>query len=106
MIVLADALQAMQQMDRRRNLEPFSIEFVTWNERGDRCGRLIRYEKAVVESLVRGKSVKPGNWKRDPNHWRNFTRNIRQLGTDQITKVHIFLITQFNDMPVKWFIHG
>lgn len=106
MISLADALELMAQTDRSGNAIPFSIEFVTWNRRGDRIGRKITLKHAELVSIIRGKPTKPSTGFRNINHWRNATRNIRQLGTDQITTIHIWLITKVNDLQVKWHIHG
>lgn len=105
-IALKDALESMAQVDRQGDPIPFSIEFYTWNERGDRCGRRISFHQAEAVSIVRGKPKKASTGLRNINHWKNMTRNIRQLGTDQITSIHIWLITKFNGKQVKWYIHG
>jgi hypothetical protein len=104
-ILLQDALQLMNQTDRNGLPIPFSVEFVTHNDAGVECGRIKSIEKATMVSIIRGKVVK-NNSLRNPNHWKNATRNIKEAGLERIYKVHIWLITKVNGCTVKWFMHG
>lgn len=105
-ITLADALQVMRQIDRSGQPVPFSISFVTWNRREETGGELKHIHKATLIAKERGKVLKPSTVARRPQHWKNATVNIRQLGSDRITKVHRDLITQVNGKKIVWHIHG
>lgn len=39
---------------------------------------------------------------KDPRHWDNRTRNIKAVGTQNIRKLHIRLLTHFNNHKVIW----
>jgi|GEM_PF-2177379 len=58
-IALADALELMSQTDRSGNPISFSIEFITWNKRGEQIGRKIHIRHVELVSIVRGKPIRP-----------------------------------------------
>lgn len=39
---------------------------------------------------------------KDPRHWDNRTRNIKAVGTNNIRKLHIRLLTHLNNHKVIW----
>ena len=107
MIRLVDALNLMNEMDQEDKPVPFSIKFVTFNRRNDTGGELISIDQAVKCITKRkGKIVydlrKMTTQKKPPNHFKNSTRNINIVGTDQIRKCNIRLITEFNGQKVIW----
>ncbi len=107
MIRLIDALNLMRDVDGDGNPVPFSVQYVTHNRQSKIGGELIDIPKAVVCVTVRkGKIVydtRPKTAvKRNPNHHQNSTRNFNIVGTDQIRKCNIRLITKFNGQKVVW----
>lgn len=88
-------LNTMAYRGQDRELEPFSITFVTCDLKKGTGGQKISLDKAV---LVGGRSSKSGE--RNPQHDRNYTRNIRHLESDKIIKIHALLVTRFNGFKV------
>lgn len=78
-----------------RELIPFSITFVTLNEKNGTGGDKITLKEAV---FVGGPSKRPKV--RNPNHFENYTRNIRAVNGDRIIKIHPLLVTRFNNYRV------
>lgn len=74
---------------------PFSITWITSNEELGTGGERITLEKAVLVGSAKSKSEK-----RNPNHYENYTRNIRAEEGDRIMKVHVPLIRRFNGKRV------
>jgi hypothetical protein len=112
MIQLSDALEQMEQVNRRGFAVPFSIEVVSYDKKRDTAGDVKSYENAV---LCTNKVVNKV-WKSTPtkkvtttkpvqNHWRNATRNI-QLPNGEVKTIHIWLIRKFNNQKVVWNING
>ena len=107
MIRLIDALNLMRDVDDDGNPVPFSVQYVTHNRRSKMGGELIDIPKAVVcVTMRKGKivyDIRPKTVvKRNPNHHQNNTRNFNIVGTDQIRKCNIRLITKFNGQKVVW----
>ncbi|QHL87414.1 hypothetical protein GU926_08185 [Nibribacter ruber] len=106
-IRLADALEKMEEG------EPFDIVHFTANEKKQTGGeRKVRRGVTMTSVGRKGKtnsaetqedfpvdSESPAKSKKNPNHFANATRNII-LGNGQTRTVHLFLITQFNDLKV------
>lgn len=95
-IRLSEMLQVMKRRDENGEPVPFSITFVTCNQKLNTGGEKITFEQAV---LVGGpsRSAKIKN----PNHHQNFTRNIMAADGDQIITIHPILATRFNGMGVS-----
>lgn len=96
--------EALQIIDSGR---AFDISFVTANRQRDTGGEWITMKGCVKNSVLSNhqadKAISTqtfGKIKRDPRHYENSTRNIRVLATGEIRKVHIRLITIFNDKVV------
>jgi len=97
MITLMDALNKMDERDRHGEPIPFDIEFVTCDRRRKRGGEIIIMKNAV-KSLKRKPSpaLAPGQARPAPKHGQNSTRNIQCIGSSQIRKINIRLITKLN----------
>ena len=107
MIRLIDALNLMDEVDKEGSPVPFSIKYVTYNRKSKTGGEVISIAHAMKCVTKRGGKVvydgrqKSGS-KRNPNHFKNSTRNLNIAGTDQIRKCNIRLITEFNGQKVIW----
>jgi hypothetical protein len=104
-IDLGSALAIMDTYDRKGRAVPFSIVCVTYNETQSTGGEILHYHKAQLAVLDKSNRIaegprvlKLGN--KNPNHWGNGTRNIRPYDDNQIRKINIWLILQFNEMEV------
>ncbi len=89
------------------NGKEFSIRFYTANKSTGKGGQRIEVEKAVLHKKKKdtnpndAQSVETTTHKRrNPQHYRNATRNIKIVSSGQIRKVHIWLITEFNGKKV------
>lgn len=74
---------------------PFSITFVTCDQKKNTGGEKITLAEAV---LVGG--GKSNSDSRNPNHFENYTRNIKSAKGDRILKIHPLLVTRFNQMQI------
>lgn len=95
-ISVKDMLDTMVMRGEDRELIPFSITWVTLDEKRGMGGEKITLNEAV---FVGGPS-KRINKKRNPNHFENYTRNIRALHGDRIMTIHPLLVTRFNGFRV------
>ncbi|RQO65114.1 hypothetical protein DBR40_24725 [Pedobacter sp. KBW01] len=85
-------LNVMNQRDGNGNFIPFgSITWVKCNLKDNTGGEKITLANAVLEG-----SGKSNSSKKNPNHFENYTRNIRAFDGDRIMKIHVLLITRFN----------
>lgn len=75
---------------------PFSIEFVTCSERFNEGGEIIYFDKAAQYGGINSNSAL-----KNPNHYENFTRNIKPINGDRITKIDPWLVRKFNGMEVQ-----
>lgn len=91
----ADMLKMMDSWITSGERVPFSIEFVTCDLKKNTGGQKISIEKAVMVGSARNN----GGLK-NPNHFENYTRNIRSVDSDQIIKVHVLLVTKFNGKAI------
>ncbi|MFY0628690.1 MAG: hypothetical protein JXR07_20525 [Reichenbachiella sp.] len=106
MILMNQVLDQMMRVDHRGNPVPFSIQFCTLNKKKKEGGQLITVDKAIL-SWNTGGATTPKNDQptkanvagKKPNHYRNRTRNL-VLPNNEIRKVHISLITEFNGQEV------
>lgn len=105
-ITVRDACELMKAMDGRKRPQPFSISYVTCDLEKGTGGELITYEMATLSNLNFGgsKDYTAAEYdklqRRNPRHWYNGTRNIKPLGGQDIRKLHIWLIMEFNGMAV------
>lgn len=90
--------------------EPFSMTFVTADRKKGTGGEIIRVANWVKARSSTGDGISTNDKKKDvnklilgknPNHFKNKTRNIRNLRDHKmIRKVHIRLICEFNGKKV------
>ena len=92
-----DMLNTMAMRGADGELIPFSITFVTCDEKQDTGGKKITLDRAV---LLGGPSMKEKRGGRNPRHYANYTRNIRHADGDRFIKIHALLVTRFNGMRV------
>lgn len=90
-----DMLEIMQMRGDDREFIPFSITFVTADLKKGIGGKKITLDKAIFVGGISNK-----NKSRNPNHFENYTRNIRHLMSDRIITIHPLLVTKFNGMKV------
>lgn len=97
MLALMDALNLMDAADSRGRPMRFSIRFVKKS-----TGEIITIPDACKPSGPAGtqaklsKAASSRRSARNPDHFKNQTRNIRVYGTEQIRKVCIRLILEVN----------
>ncbi len=96
MISVKDMLWTMQLRTSDGELIPFSIRFVTCNLKAGTGGDIIHLERAVVVGNGKSKGEL-----RNPDHFTNYTRNIRAAEGDKIIKIHALLVIEFNDLKVN-----
>lgn len=95
MIRVPDMLAQMNEWEKSGERVPFSIEFVTCDLKQGTGGEKIKLDQAVLVGSSKSKSEQ-----RNPNHFENYTRNIRAKDGDYIMKLHVLLITRFNGMSI------
>lgn len=108
---ISEVLEQMNQLDGKGNPRPFSISFVTYNRSTKAGGELKTFKKAVLKTPTASYTRNLNTYRqfkksKVQNHFKNATRNICELGTDQITRINIWLIFMFNNRPVVWNIYG
>ncbi len=119
MISLQEALTEIDN-SAQTNI-PFAISFVTC-DRTQKTGGDVKHfaqaVKAVKAAKPEGVIPSPGtpknelpnsvnesvknSAKKNPNHWKNSTRNIRPIDSEKLTKLHIRLITEFNSQRIHY----
>lgn len=105
LIPLSDVLK---QMDSKKVID--SISFVTAHKRNGTGGEIINLKKVVqTGNYNRGRANRSASEKvdvkpmeRNPEHYKNQTRNLIMSGSSQTRKCHIRLITEFNGKQVIW----
>ena len=93
--------QMIEEMDKGTI---FSIAFRTCNLQKHTGGEYIFFDKCVKHNHQTPSQLKKrkdsGQVKqevfRNPNHFENFTRNIKRLSSGALIKVHVRLIRRFN----------
>ena len=83
--------------------EAFSIGFRTCDKRKQTGGEWIEFPTAVKQNYQFGTASETPHektYKRNPNHYKNSTRNIRVMPDGNIVTVHIRLIRRFNSKTV------
>lgn len=99
--------------------EPFSLRFVKLNEQKGTGGEVVPLSGQLLSGKGTGQQLAPAPdpmpalsgaaddvdeleaWlRRNPNHYDNMTRNLVSTINGHYTKVHIYLITEFNGKKV------
>jgi len=92
--------------------QPFSLTAVKADKKQQSGGDFVKLKRCInVKNLGKNKRHKssgrsesllaPNTIYKDPNHWRNGTRNLKDLDSGKIVKVHIDLMTEINGEPIK-----
>ncbi len=107
-IFLREVLEQIKKTDDKGNAVPFDIEFYTYNRNNKSGGALKKYQgaKLLIGKKLKGKPFieadhfyRPVRARKNPNHWRNKTRNI-ELQSGHVRKFNILYITRFNGLQV------
>lgn len=98
---------------RMKSFEPYTQHWESARQLRDACeigGRIINVESGILagtRGLFLGTATPSTmvektkrTMQKKPNHWLNKTRNVKVPLTGEIRKVHIRLITQFNNTEV------
>ena len=95
--------------------EPFSLRFVKLNEAKGSGGEIVHISGQLQSGKGNPKPAEPAPalgpgaadvaaleaWvSRNPQHYENMTRNLVSTLNHNFTKVHIYLILEFNDKKV------
>ncbi|MGI4865442.1 MAG: hypothetical protein ACRYFZ_16080 [Janthinobacterium lividum] len=109
MIQLKDVLHRLEKPSRDRQGQPVpvQIEFVTCDEKKGTGGELVSLDGVVLAKLTTSAAPKVGRptsefFGKRANEWHNGTRNFYHVVSQQVRKVHIRLITQFNYATVVY----
>lgn len=90
-ITVREIVRIMAKTDRYGKPVPFSISFVTADEKRGTGGDVITLKEAIcIGGPTKKKKI------RNPHHDVNFTRNIRAVDGDRIITVHPLLVTRLN----------
>lgn len=93
-------------------VEPFDLRYVKLNEQKGTGGELVALsgqllsgkgagqQQAPAQPTAPAEESAPAAGRRDPQHHANMTRNLRSTVNGRYTKVHIYLITEFNGKKV------
>jgi hypothetical protein len=96
MIRVAEMLNLMNTRDGNGEFVPFSeITWVTCHKTNNTGGEKISLSNAVLYG-----GGKSSTKKYNPEHFDNYTRNIRAADGNRIMKLHVLLITRFNGARV------
>lgn len=99
-LFLKEVLMKMKALDSYKNPIPFSLKVRQYN-RQSRSGGKIKYYENVTYLTPSPLSKREGKDTRNPNHWKNRTRNIK-LQSGEIQKIHILFIIEFNGKKVVY----
>lgn len=109
MITLKEVLEKMDERDAKGNPIPFDIVFCTYSRQQKKGGERITITNAVKvasakknQPIVDRRTAAIQAPSKNPHHYKNQTRNIMVLASQQIRKVHIRLIEKFNGQQVTW----
>lgn len=105
-ISLKDALKLMDRLDHKGKPIPFTITFVTANRKKNTGGKKLQIDGAILSKHnkllpLHIRRVDGFGGSKHPKSHENATRNI-QAPDGAITKVHIRLITSFNQFKIIW----
>lgn len=109
-ITLHEVLQVLDGRDEKNKPNRFDIVFCTFSDTRNTGGERIKMNNAyrIMGKKYDGTKInakpipKATLERRNPNHYKNQTRNITVEGSNQIRKLHIRLIEFFNGKKVIW----
>jgi len=105
-ITVKEACEMMKAVDGRKRPIPFSVTFVSLNQERGNGGELIHWEHCTLSNVnatgSREYDVEHFDKKKrtNPRHWMNNTRNVKPLASQDIRKLHIWLMLEFNGAEV------
>lgn len=103
-ISMKDALAQMRELDRFNRLRPFNITYISYNKGTGKGGEVLVFKDCYLRMMNKsGTKVMQGTkfYKgKQPDHWKNSTRNFVIGDTKQIRSFHIWLLIEFNGMEV------
>jgi hypothetical protein len=94
-IKVNEMLAIMNTRDEAGELIPATIRAITCNVKKGTGGKRITYKDVI---LVGGSTS--NSTVRNPNHFQNFTRNIKSIRNSEIREFHPLLAEEFNGMRV------
>lgn len=92
--------------------QPFSMKVVKYNREAGTGGQIMEIQEAFLRRKtmrrnpveVTDPNTRTGKQKKAPNHYENYTRNIRLLRnggpTDSIVKIHPPLVLEYNGKKI------
>lgn len=103
-IQLSEALRKMERVDHKGNPTIFSVTVVTADVLKKTGGEIRTYTNCILakyaKHVPRALRGAPTGDAKNPDHWKNSTRNILLLDTNEIRKIHIRLIIAFDNQTV------
>jgi hypothetical protein len=106
MILLSQALDAMNRRDYKGVAVPFSISFATADEGKNTGGEIITLQKAVLGKLLKtapqADKIQETKADKNPARRSNSVKRIFDLKTERYYTVHIRLMWQFNNQELCW----
>lgn len=96
---LSAVLQQMKKLDFFKNPVPFSVSVRSFDKKNEKGGKLLTFENVTL--LQQAKTPKKKETTKNPNHWKNRTRNIK-LPNGEIKKINILFIIRFNGCKVVY----
>lgn len=105
---MPDTISLKDVLDFMDSGEPFSIAFITCDQKKEKAGELITVDRARKHNWMspderrKLEKLQPESQilKKNPRHYENSTRNIMILVNREIRKIHIRLIRKFNGKTV------
>jgi len=97
--------EVMELLYNKYNKTPFSLTFVSLDFNRNKGGDIIRLENCLVPRasfITQRTNSEILTSKHKPNHLINNTINVAIGATDRLVKIHIDLITEFNNKRVIW----
>ena len=105
-ITLQEVLSKMREVDHKKQPIPFSIQAVKADKRRGRYGEILSLTGCIKRSstidkaaMKREDSLKKINASETLKE-KSSTINIYQVETKRVIKIHVRLITAFNDLKV------
>ena len=104
MIKLQQALKILEQTDAAGRPKPVSILAIAADTNRGTGGDVLYFERAVLSRLANiGRPAKMNRRSKSgiQYHYKNRTRNVCELGTSEVRKIHIDLILQINGEDIS-----
>lgn len=96
MIQWADAMRIMVAVDNGGQPIPFNLTVGELNVKAQTGGKNTSYTGCTLVGAGKSRKNSPKN----PNHWKNMTRNIMVPGRSRPITIQAILITKLNEQTV------